>query len=98
MPRKAVHATPGPVLPAVEAERRLLIGEFVFIGIHEAGAAKRLTTTRRTLLHAAARVMDASYGGVAIPAGQVDDPALASPLGAPTDGLEKPATNGDRVR
>lgn len=94
----AVGATPGPVASQAQAGRRLLVGVSVFIGITEAAATQGLTTTRRTLLHAAARVMDASRWGVAVPAGEVDDPARTSrSLGTPTDGLEESVTNGDRV-
>jgi hypothetical protein len=99
MPRKAVDPTPGPVSAAVHAERRFFIAKCVVVGITEAAATKCLTTAGRTLFHAAARVMDTAHRGVAVAAGEVDDPAFTPRrLGAPTDRLEQSVTNGDRVR
>jgi len=83
-----MRATPGPAR-ARPAES---------FGFTETGTTQRLAPTRRTLLHAATRVMDAPHGGVAIPAGEVDDQALAHPpLGAPADRIEEAATDLDRT-
>jgi hypothetical protein len=99
MPWKTMGATARPTSAAAHAERRLLIGVLVLvrIGIAEAGATQCLTATGRAALHAAARVMDAPRRGMAVPAGKVDDPRPGLLLFAPTDGLEEPVTDGDRV-
>jgi hypothetical protein len=69
----------------------------VIIGVAEARTPERLTETRRAPLHATARVMDAPDGSPAVPTGEVDDPAGAPPLVAPTDGLEEASADRDGV-
>ena len=78
-------STPGPV-PSDAA-----------VDLDHAPATQSLATAGGAALQAAARVVDASYGGIAVPAGGPDDPTRALPLGTPANRCEELATNGDQI-